>query len=427
MLPRNLCLQACRRKQSHLVPPPPLTVCGVFSALHSLAAQSGPGAAGRRQATVAKLLRCCKDVETKYLVRTLVQNLRVGAGWRSVLGPLAKAALLHRRMMQEAGLLQPTVAAPPVQQLQHPGQCSSSQQPATSTAGAALENPAAIAAAASAFAASSALKVTKKQLEAAAAAAAAAYHTCPNLGIIVDVLLSEGPEALGSRVQLTCGVPVKPMLAKGCTSVADSFQQLAGTAAAAAAVGGLAPGKPGKKPARRAGQAARAADLQGTSALNSAARPGVVDGVDSGDEVSAEAADEEVAHEDEEQHIAEELDRNEVAAAAESAGHAASDQAMTQQQQRQSTGSSSGSGVLSVLAEFKYDGQRAQIHVDTDKQVGGQRLTKVPARLLPCFHICQLLLSEPSSVTSSQLPSHLPVHAATSGELRACPLLGAAL
>jgi hypothetical protein len=29
-------------------------------------------------------------------VRTLVQNLRVGANWRSVVGPLARATLLHR-------------------------------------------------------------------------------------------------------------------------------------------------------------------------------------------------------------------------------------------------------------------------------------------------------------------------------------------
>lgn len=37
-----------------------------------------------------------RGVETKYLVRTLVQNLRVGANWRSVVGPVARATLLHR-------------------------------------------------------------------------------------------------------------------------------------------------------------------------------------------------------------------------------------------------------------------------------------------------------------------------------------------
>ena len=36
-----------------------------------------------------------RDCETRYLVRTLVSNLRVGANWRSVIGALARAALLH--------------------------------------------------------------------------------------------------------------------------------------------------------------------------------------------------------------------------------------------------------------------------------------------------------------------------------------------
>jgi hypothetical protein len=35
-------------------------------------------------------------VETRYLVRTLVQNLRVNANWRSVIGALARAIVLHR-------------------------------------------------------------------------------------------------------------------------------------------------------------------------------------------------------------------------------------------------------------------------------------------------------------------------------------------
>jgi hypothetical protein len=33
-------------------------------------------------------------------VRTLVQNLRVGANWKSVIGSLARAALLHAERVQ---------------------------------------------------------------------------------------------------------------------------------------------------------------------------------------------------------------------------------------------------------------------------------------------------------------------------------------
>ena len=42
--------------------------------------------------------RCvwCREHETKFLVRTLVSNLRVGANWRSVIGAMARAVVMHR-------------------------------------------------------------------------------------------------------------------------------------------------------------------------------------------------------------------------------------------------------------------------------------------------------------------------------------------
>ena len=41
-------------------------------------------------------LSCREGVETRYIVRTLVQNLRVNANWRSIIGPLARAVIMHR-------------------------------------------------------------------------------------------------------------------------------------------------------------------------------------------------------------------------------------------------------------------------------------------------------------------------------------------
>ena len=37
-----------------------------------------------------------REHETKFLVRTLVSNLRVGANWRSVIGAMARAVVMHR-------------------------------------------------------------------------------------------------------------------------------------------------------------------------------------------------------------------------------------------------------------------------------------------------------------------------------------------
>ena len=73
-----------------------------------------------------------------------LQNLRVGCSWRSVLGPLARAVLIH-----------------------HHG----------------LGSPAA----------------SKERQEEAAAAAVAAYHLCPNFDLLVSALMEEGPEGLSKR------------------------------------------------------------------------------------------------------------------------------------------------------------------------------------------------------------------------------------
>ena len=43
-----------------LAAPAPLTVRGVFKALHAVSAEEGKGAAGRRKATILRLLRSCR-------------------------------------------------------------------------------------------------------------------------------------------------------------------------------------------------------------------------------------------------------------------------------------------------------------------------------------------------------------------------------
>ena len=66
-------LWACACLQATLQRPAPLTVQGVLGTLRSLAREKGQGAAGRRQRSVLGLLRACRESETKYLTRTLVQ------------------------------------------------------------------------------------------------------------------------------------------------------------------------------------------------------------------------------------------------------------------------------------------------------------------------------------------------------------------
>lgn len=89
----------------------------------------------------------CREHETQYLVRTLVQNLRVGAGWRSVVPALARASVMAREGTH----------------------------------------------------------VSKQRLEQAANAGVAAFHLCPSLDVLVPALLEEGVDSLEQRCSLTPG------------------------------------------------------------------------------------------------------------------------------------------------------------------------------------------------------------------------------
>ena len=189
----------CKRTQSTLARPAPLTIAGVHATLRSIAAEQGSGAARRRQAAVLRMLRACREAETKYLVRTLVQALRVGANWRSVVPALAKAILIHSVQADAIKAYLEEESAP-----------SSSTAPPRPPSMTLPSIP------------------PKFELDAAAAAASAAFHVCPNLDLLIAAML-EGPmSTLQERCRLTFGVPIKPMLAKISEGVEDAISQLKG-------------------------------------------------------------------------------------------------------------------------------------------------------------------------------------------------------
>jgi DNA ligase-1 len=77
-----------------LVPHPPLLIVSVYDSLLAIANSKGQGAAKQKQAIVEKLLVAAKGEESRYLVRTLSLNLRVGAVRTSILTALARALVL---------------------------------------------------------------------------------------------------------------------------------------------------------------------------------------------------------------------------------------------------------------------------------------------------------------------------------------------
>ncbi|EIN11841.1 DNA ligase [Punctularia strigosozonata HHB-11173 SS5] len=77
-----------------LLPHPPLTITGVHGGMLKIASAKGEGAAKQKQAIVEKLLIAAKGEETRYLVRSLCQNNRVGAARITVLTALARSIVL---------------------------------------------------------------------------------------------------------------------------------------------------------------------------------------------------------------------------------------------------------------------------------------------------------------------------------------------
>jgi DNA ligase-1 len=79
-----------------LIEPKPLTIGKVYNTLCSISKLKGSGAVDQKTDFVKKLLISCKGEEIRYLTRTLVQNLRIGAVKTTCLIALAHAFCLTR-------------------------------------------------------------------------------------------------------------------------------------------------------------------------------------------------------------------------------------------------------------------------------------------------------------------------------------------
>jgi len=163
----------CKTKQRTLFrfKQEPLSVEAVFEKLHKIAAECGEGSKNRRTDLVLGLLRRCVNEETRFLVRMLIRNLRIGASEKSILDCFAEAVMWQ-------------------------------QGHVTNTSG-------------------------KKKQE-AVKKARAAFNLVPEIWKFVSTFIDEGIDGLIEGIQITPGVPVKPMLAKVGHGVEDFMESFAG-------------------------------------------------------------------------------------------------------------------------------------------------------------------------------------------------------
>ncbi|KAL4810558.1 ATP-dependent DNA ligase [Aspergillus unguis] len=93
----DVAFEAKKRQSFTLVKPKPLSIKGVYQSLIKIASSKGSGSQEFKQRIVEKLLQDTRGAEeSRYVVRTLVQNLRIGAVKTTMLIALARAFLLSK-------------------------------------------------------------------------------------------------------------------------------------------------------------------------------------------------------------------------------------------------------------------------------------------------------------------------------------------
>ena len=170
---------ALKRRQVTLARPKPLTVRVVLETLRAIANEKGSGSAGRKKDRVLGLMRAAREGEIRWLTRTLIRNMRIGANKTSVLHALAAASEQH-----------------------HSGRDGHED------AVVGREDEA------------------KLGVTPAAAAVQRAYSLCPSVDVLVPALVAGGvPEAV--RVcTMRPFTPVKPMLASITAGAADAVARI---------------------------------------------------------------------------------------------------------------------------------------------------------------------------------------------------------
>lgn len=173
-----------------LLQPKPLTVRGVYSTLKSIANLKGQGTVDAKVALVKKLVLAARGEEVRYLVRTFVSHLRIGAVRTTVLSALAKACTLD---------ISPFCSI----QDEDPLAAHFYRQPNDDKA---------------------TITIKMKRAE---SLMRECYAQHPNLDDIVPAVL-QGLSQLKEHCPLTVGVPLRPMLGKITRDLSEVFVKLEG-------------------------------------------------------------------------------------------------------------------------------------------------------------------------------------------------------
>lgn len=175
--------QTCRVTTMRIVRPKALTVSGVYAKLRAVACMRGAGVVKRRRSALRDIIVAARECECRYVVRTMVQHLRIGAAVTTVLSALGRAFAMESHATRDGG------------------DDDSSNENA---------------------------RAIERDVAEAVARITEAYAQCPSFERICRALCASGDgwRRLRDECALTPGIPLKPMLGTIARSAEQVFQRL---------------------------------------------------------------------------------------------------------------------------------------------------------------------------------------------------------
>ncbi|EOR01307.1 DNA ligase 3 [Wallemia ichthyophaga EXF-994] len=186
----DVAFEATRNRIS-VIEPKPLTVDAVYSTFLSISQQKGPRSQETKTNLVKKLLVSAKGEQARYLFRSLVQNLRIGAVRTTLSTALARAFAMHYHVSIEESEMAEVVEA--TGKRARDGEHT---------------------------------RRVEEKLTGAEKVVRRVYARHPNYNTLVKALRESGLDGLEDSVPVSVGTPVQPMLGAITRSFDDVLTRL---------------------------------------------------------------------------------------------------------------------------------------------------------------------------------------------------------
>ena len=214
--------QQYKARQNVLKAVEPLTARGVYNSVYGLSKLVGTGNSKRKEDVVKRLLIACREYETCYLVRTVLQDMRMGGAVTTVLMAMAKAFVLHAHFTSKDAPREAGTVATWERVVNSTNKDCSSPLLALAQTVPALQTHASI------------TSLPVQSLHALIRQATTTLRHCysqhPNLRTIINALLAH-PLAIFTLLDsthLTPSVPCKPMLGKIAAGIHAMLRRMRG-------------------------------------------------------------------------------------------------------------------------------------------------------------------------------------------------------